>query len=151
MCFMLFASLAVQTQAEAPPVTVSQGLLLLIALIAIFGVEVYATGFVAKKLDIFDANYGKALWAALLKNVIFGTAAYLLNNYLMQVPEVPSLVLVGAVTPVVVYKLVFQSTVGQAIKLWIAVLVVEVAVGFALVYGAMSLGAWLNQKFSLTM
>jgi hypothetical protein len=151
MGMLLFASLAAQAQAEVPPVTVTQGLLLLIAIIAIFGVEVYATGFVAKKLDIFDANYGKALWAALLKNVLFGAAAYLLNNYLMQVPEVPTLVLVGAVTPVVVYKLVFQSTVGQAIKLWIAVLVVEVAVGFALVYGAMSLGAWLNQKFNLTM
>ena len=150
MRFPLFASLLVQTQAEDPPVTASQGLLLLIALIALFGVEVYATGFVAKKLDIFDANYGKALWAALLKNVIFGAAAYLPSTYFV-IPELPALILLGAVTPVVVYKLVFQSTVRQAVLLWIAVLLVVLVVGFALALGAMSLGAWLNQKFNLTM
>jgi hypothetical protein len=57
-------SLNLTTQADPLTLGVSQYLLLSIAVIAIFGIEVVATGYVAKQSDIFDANYGKALWAA---------------------------------------------------------------------------------------
>jgi hypothetical protein len=108
-------------------------LLLSIAVIAVFGVAVFATGFVAKKLDIFDANYGKALWAALLKNGIFWGAAYLLSRYIPMAPR--ELVLVLA----------------QATLIWISVLLVELVVGFTLVYIALAVGANLDQRFDLAI
>ncbi|UCG86735.1 MAG: hypothetical protein JSW71_23040 [Gemmatimonadota bacterium] len=141
----------ITTQVTPPPLGVSQSLLLGIAVIALFGVEVFATGLAAKKLDVFDANYGKALWAAVLKNGILAGAAYLLSRYVPESHRIPALILVGTLAPIVVYKLVFESTIAQAVLIWIAVLLVVSVAGIALVYGALSLGATLDERFDLVV
>ncbi|UCD25207.1 MAG: hypothetical protein JSW51_04600 [Gemmatimonadota bacterium] len=137
------------TQTEQVSLGISQSLLLGIAVIAIFGIEVFATGFVAKRLDIFDANYGKALWAALLKNGISLALAYLFGRYISDAQRIPVLMIVGVIAPIIVYKLVFESTFAQAGLIWIAVLLVELLLGVALVYGALSIGASLDERFDL--
>jgi hypothetical protein len=47
------------------------------------------------------------------------------------------------------YKMVFESTLAQAALIWIVVLLVECVVGFTLAYGAVSLGARLDERFDL--
>jgi len=57
------------TVSTFPPVTVSQGLLLGIAVIALFGLQVLVAGLTAKKLGVFDVGYARALWASVVVNV----------------------------------------------------------------------------------
>lgn len=137
------------TQTSPDSLGVSQALLLGIVVIVVFGISVFATGFTAKKLDIFDATYGKALWAAVLKNAIFWGTAYLLNTFVPSPPREAVLILAATVVPIVIYKLVFEATLTQAILIWIAVLLVELVVGFALVYSALAAGAILDERFDL--
>lgn len=143
--------LLIMTQTAPVSLSVSQYLLLSIGVIAVFGVEVFATGLVAKKLRIFDANYGKALWAAVLKNGILGIVAYLLSRYTPDAPRLPVLFLVGTVAPITIYKLVFESTIAQATLIWIFVLLIESVAGTALVYAALSIGAILDERFNLVI
>jgi len=138
-------------QADPVSLGISQYLLVSIAAIAIFGIEVFATGFVAKKLGVFDVNYGRALWAALLKNGIFLLLAYVLNPYIPEAQLIPVLILVGTLAPITVYKFVFESTLVQAVLIWIVVLLVECVAGVALVYGALSVGASLDERFNLVI
>lgn len=145
----VFACTLFTTQDTPVALGISQALLLGIVLIAVFGVEVFATGLVAKKLAVFDANYGKALWAAVLKNGIFAGASYLLDRYVPDAPRIAVLIPLATVAPIIIYKLVFESTVAQAALIWILVLLVEGVVAFVLVYAAMSLGATLDERFDL--
>jgi hypothetical protein len=144
-------ALTIAAQAEVSPEPFSQYLLIRIAVIAVFGTEVLATGLAAKRLGVFDANYGKALGSAILKNAVFWSAAYVLVNYIPSFPHVPFLVLLGACAPIAIYKLVFDCTMSQAVLIWIAVLVVELVAGFLLVYGAIALGAHLDERFDLAI
>lgn len=142
-------SLAV-VQADSFEPSVSQTLLLGIAVIAIFGLEVFTTGFVARKLRIEDASYGRALWASVLKNVTVAVLAYLSGRYVGAIsPEVGLLVL-GAVVPMVMYKLVFESTLGQAVLIWIAVLAIDMIAAVSLLYGALTIGERLDRRFRLS-
>jgi hypothetical protein len=61
------------------------------------------------------------------------------------------LVLAGTVAPIIIYKLVFEATLAQATLIWISVLLVELVVGFTLVYIALAVGANLDQRFDLAI
>ena len=130
-------------QAE-PEFSVTQALLLVLAILLIFVTSIVATGFLAKKLSVFDANYGTAAWATVLKYVISAIGVAVMSNYLTVGPAT-SLVIVNVLLPIVIYKLVFQSTVVQAVLLWLGVLAVEVVAAVALIFGALSLGAYLDK------
>jgi hypothetical protein len=54
---------------QATEPSVSQALLLGIALVLLFPISVYSTGYAAKKLNVLDACYTEALWATVFKNV----------------------------------------------------------------------------------
>jgi len=138
---------AVAAQATEAPVSLSQSLLLSIAVILLFAVQVYTTGFTAKKVEVFDVSYGRALWAAVLVNV----SSILIQAILVELLGLPQLlaVLVLIVAPVFIFKLVFTSTFRQAILIWVAVLAVGVVAGIALVAVALSLGSWLDTRFDL--
>lgn len=127
--------------------SVSQVLLLLIVVILMFGVSIFTTGFVAKRLDVFDADYTKAAWATVFKNVgaVACAAAY---GYVERFP-VLFLLIIAVFVPILVYKLVFAATVVQAIIIWIAVVIVEVVVGAILVGLALALGGWLDEKYGV--
>ncbi len=134
---------AVLAQAE-PEISVTQAMLLVLAILLIFVTSAFATGFLAKKLSVFDANYGKAAWATVLKYVISATGVAVIGNYLTVGPTT-SLVIVNVLLPIVIYKIVFQSTIVQAVLLWLAVLAAEVVAAVALVFGALSLGEYLDR------
>ena len=130
-------------QAE-PEISVTQALLLVLAILLIFVTSIVATGFLAKRLSVFDANYGKAAWATVLKYVISATGVAVMSNYLNVGPAL-AFGVVNVLLPIVIYKLVFQSTVVQAVLLWLAVLAVEVVTAVVLIFGALSLGAYLDK------
>lgn len=148
ICTLLpYDATAVATQATDPPVSLSQSLLLSIAVIVLFAVQVYTTGFTARKVNVFDMSYGRALWATVLVNV----SSILIQAVLVELLGLSQLLAVPVLiaAPVFVFKLVFTSTVRQAILIWVAVLAVGVLVSIALVAVALSLGSWLDTRFDL--
>jgi hypothetical protein len=137
------------TMATAPAVTVSQSLLLGIAVIALFGMQVLVTGLTAKKLDVFDVSYARALWASVVVNASSVACRWLVlatSGFSQIVP-----ILLAVTVPVVSYKLVFSCTLKQAILIWVAVLMVGTLAGAVLVLGALWMGSWLDMKFNLPM
>jgi hypothetical protein len=133
---------------QATEPSVSQALLLGIALVLLFPISVYSTGYAAKKLNVLDAGYTEALWATVFKNVSAVVALALFSSYLFPHPAA-TLLLVGAVFPVVIYWRVFLSTIRQAAAIWLIVVVVEVAAGVCLVLGAILFGGWLDERYDL--
>ena len=142
--------LAAFAQEETVDVSLTQALLLGIVYALLFGITVLTTGLIAKRLKIDEASYTQALWATVF-NSIGSTAGAALLGGLAGLPAGPVLLLVGAVLPVIIYKLVFQSTWMQAAVIWIVVLLVVAAAGVALVLAAMSLGAWLDSKLDMPL
>jgi hypothetical protein len=134
-------------QAEAPAISLSQTLLVGIALVVLFPIGVYTIGLMARRLAVEDAGFPEAIWAIVLINVGSGIASAVFTG--LGVPAGLTLLVVIAVFPVVVIKLVYSSTVGQAALMWLAVGIVEVVCGVILVFGAMSLGEWLDQRYDL--
>jgi hypothetical protein len=134
-------------QAEAPAISLSQTLLVGIALVVLFHIGVYTIGLMARRLAVEDAGFPEAIWAIVLINVGSGIASAVFTG--LGVPAGLTLLVVIAVFPVVVIKLVYSSTVGQAALMWLAVGIVEVVCGVILVFGAMSLGEWLDQRYDL--
>ena len=147
---MEISLLAALAQEEAVDVSLSQALLIGIAYILIFGISVFTAGLTAKRLDIFDVGYSQALWATVFKNVGSLGGVALLGG-VPAIPVGPVLILVVAVLPIIVYRLVFQSTLLQAVIVWIVVLAAEVIAALVLVTAAMALGAWLDSKFDMPL
>jgi hypothetical protein len=139
----------VLVQADSTSISVSQALLLSIALILLFAVQVYTAGITARKLDVFDVSYGRALWAT----VLVGVSSIVIQALFVELLALSQFVMVLALmaVPVLIYRLVFTCTVKQAIVIWIVVVAVGLLAGIALVLGALSLGAWLDSKFDLPM
>jgi hypothetical protein len=144
---LLYDATAVAAQSTDPPVSLSQSLLLSIAVILLFAVQVYTTAFTARKVRVFDVSYGRALWATVLVNV----SSILIQGVLVELLGLSQLlaVLVLIAVPVFIFKLVFTSTVRQAALIWVAVLAVGVLAAIALVAVALSLGSWLDTRFDL--
>jgi hypothetical protein len=140
------SNLMMLQQAAAAPVTVVQALLLAIALLLVFPVSIGATGFMAKKIFDTDEVYIEALWATVFKNVGFLVVAALLGGALGLPPEF-ALIIAGVGLPIVIYKIVYSSTVAQASLIFIGVIAVELVVGSALVVGALLAGAWLDSNY----
>lgn len=143
------ALLGTLAQEETADVSLTQALLLGIAYVLLFGISVLATGLVAQRLKILDAGYAQALWATVFKSMGSIGAIALLG--VSAIPPGPLLALVVALLPVIIYKLVFQSTFVQAVLLWIVVLVVEAAAAVVLVVAALGLGAWLDAKLDMPL
>lgn len=133
---------------QATEPSVSQTLLLGIALVLLFPISVYSTGYAAKKLNVLEAGYAEALWATVFKNVSAVGALAVFGSYLSP-PPAATLLLVGVVFPVVIYWRVFLSTIRQATVIWLIVVVVEVVAGTCLVLGAILFGTWLDEMYDL--
>ena len=133
----------------SPTVTISQGLLLGIAVIALFGLQVFVTGLTAKKLCVFDVGYARALWASVVVNASSIPCQWLVLQISGFAQIVP--ILLAVAVPVVIYKLVFTCTLKQAVLIWVVVLTVGALAGVALVLGALWTGSWLDVKFNLPM
>jgi hypothetical protein len=142
--------LAAFAQEETADVSLTQALLLGIVYALLFGISVLTTGLTAKRLKIVDADYTQALWATVF-NAIGSTVGAALFGGVVGLPAAPVLFLVGAVLPVIIYKLVFQATWMQAAVIWIVVLLVVAVAAIGLVVAAMSLGAWLESKLDMPL
>jgi hypothetical protein len=123
------------TQAQPNPSDVVQGLI--IAFLIIFIFDVFVTGFTAKKIENIHApSYSKAFLATLLKNMLSWAGLAFMGLYLGANPIVV-LVVVLALIPTVVYKLVFSSTMGEALVIAIVVLGVESLVGVSITFSGL--------------
>lgn len=128
--------------------SVSQSLLLGIAVILLFPISVYTAGYTAKKIDVYEAGYTQAVWATVFKNVSTVAGLAVLSG-LLSLPAPLSLLLIGVLLPIVIYRQVFLSTIRGAIKIWLVVLAVEVVAGTCLVLAAVLFGHWLDEKYDL--
>jgi hypothetical protein len=142
--------LAAFAQEETADVSLTQALLLGVVYALLFGISVLITGWIARRLKIVDAGYGQALWATVFKNIGSVGGVTLLSG-VAGLPTGPVLAIVVAVLPIIIYKLVFQSTLAQAALIWIVVLVVEAAAAVLLVLAALGLGAWLDSKLDMPL
>ncbi len=122
-------------QAQPDPTNVLQGLFL--AFLIIFVFDVFVAGFTAKKIENIHApSYSKAFFATLLKNMMSWAGLAFMGLYLGANPIVV-LVVVLALIPTVVYKLVFSSTMGEALVIAIVVLGVEGLVGMSITFSGL--------------
>jgi hypothetical protein len=135
---------------EITDVSLTQALLLGIVYALLFGITVLTTGLTAKRLKIVDADYAQALWATVFNNIGSVGGVALLSG-VAGLPPGPVLLLVGAVLPVIIYKLVFQATLAQAAVIWVVVLLVVALAAVGLVVAAMSLGAWVESKLDMPL
>jgi hypothetical protein len=142
--------LAAFAQEETADVSLTQALLLGIVYALLFGITVLTTGLTAKRLKIVDADYAQALWATVFNNIGSVGGVALLSG-VAGLPPGPVLLLVGAVLPVIIYKLVFQATLAQAAVIWVVVLLVVALAAVGLVVAAMSLGAWVESKLDMPL
>jgi hypothetical protein len=133
-------------QADTTTVTIVQVLLVAIALLLVFPVSIGATGFMAKKIFKTEEVYIEALWATVFKGVGFATCSAVLAGMLGMAPELV-LILAGVILPIIIYKIVYSSTVVQASLIYLGVIAVELVAGTALVLGALAVGAWLDARY----
>ena len=120
--------------------SLTQQALIGLGLIVVFVCSIITANITAKKIAVPEADGLQALLAIVLKNIGFGLSVAVG----MQVPAIPPMLffILGAVVfPVAIYKLVFSSTVPQAIKIWIVVLIVEGLVGVGIVVGILNMGS----------
>ncbi len=142
--------LAAFAQEETADVSLTQALLLGVVYALLFGISVLITGLAARRVKVVDAGYALALWATVFKNIGSVGGVALLSG-VVGLSMGPVLVVVAAIIPIIVYKLVFQSTWVQAVLIWIVVLLVEAVAATLLALGAMSLGAWLDSKLDMPL
>ncbi len=142
--------LAAFAQEETADVSLTQALLLGVVYALLFGISVLITGLAARRLNVVDAGYALALWATVFKS-IGSVGGVVLLSRVAGVPTGAVLVVVAAVIPIIVYKLVFQSTWVQAVLIWIVVLLVEAVAAVLLALAAMSLGAWLDSRLDMPL
>jgi len=98
----------------------------------------FITGFVARRLRIEDATFPtflQALWATFLRDVAIALSFQVLYSYL-GVPLGVSLLVAAGALPVVVHKLVFETSLTRAGLLWLMVAPAEAVVAGALGGGA---------------
>ena len=145
---MAFLVRHVLMQSPVTEASVSQSLLLGIALVLLFPISVYTAGRVAKRIDVFEASYSEALWATVFKNVSAFVGVAVLSNSL-SLPLHLTFPLVAAVFPIVIYRQVFLSTIRQAATIWLVVLAVEIVAGTCLVLAAVLFGHWLDERYDL--
>lgn len=100
-----------------------------------FVAAVFITGFVARRLRIEDATYARALGATFLRDVAFALSFQVLSVYL-GLPTAASLLVAAGALPVVVHKLVFETSLTRAGLLWLIVAPAEAVVGGILLGGA---------------
>ena len=104
---------------------------LVLGILITFLCSAITAGFVAKRLDVREADYSKAVLATFAKN-LFGISALFLGWYL-QMHLIALIVLAGALVPIVVYRLVLGAAWPQAMMIWFVVSVVEVMALFGVV------------------
>jgi hypothetical protein len=136
-------------QAEAPEISLSQTLLLGIALVLLFPIGVYTIGSMAKRLDVEDPEFTQAVWATVIINLGTGLVSGILIG--LGLPVGLALFIVLVAFPVTVIKLVYSSTVVQAVLIWIVVGIVEGVCAVALLFGALGLGEWLDERYDLPL
>ncbi len=124
-------ALTLLQEAEAPrPSTILQAIWL--GLFIVFVFSVFASGFTAKKIENLHApSYAKAFGATFMKNIL-GLTALAIFAFYFQAPISLSLAIAAGVVPIIIYKLVFDASWGEATIIWLAALIVEVGVGYLL-------------------
>ena len=133
---MLSTTLFALAQAAEQPKasTIVQTMILVVVVTFVFSVIV--TKFVAKAANVPDATFGKAFLATIFKNMA-GWGSLVFLGLAPGMSPIFTIAFAFALVPVLVYKAVFGSEWMQAFVIWIAVFVIELGVGYAILGEAM--------------
>jgi hypothetical protein len=113
-----------------------------LGLIILFFVAVFVTGFTAKKIEnLHNPTYAKAFIAQLLIGPL-SAAGLALFGFYFQLPMIAALAIAYTFIPIILYKIVFDTSWGEAAIIWIVVTVVMAGVTYLLtLVGLLSLAA----------
>ncbi len=138
---MTLVPLLTQAQSQPSVSTILQGIMVAILIIFVFSVG--STLFITKKINnISEPTFGKAFLATILKNMLF-LPVFLIGLTLEGMPPLAAFGIAALIVPMLVYKIVYGCMWREALVVWLAVFVVEGAVGYGLTLaGMMSLEAF---------
>ena len=138
---MTLVPLLAQAQSQPSVSTILQGIMVAILIIFVFSVG--STLFITKKINnISEPTFGKAFLATILKNMLF-LPVFLIGLTLEGMPPLAAFGIAALIVPMLVYKIVYGCMWREALVVWLAVFVVEGAVGYGLTLaGMMSLEAF---------
>ncbi len=138
---MTLVPLLAQAQSQPSVSTILQGIMVAILIIFVFSVG--STLFITKKINnISQPTFGKAFLATILKNMLF-LPVFLIGLTLEGMPPLAAFGIAALIVPMLVYKIVYGCMWREALVVWLAVFVVEGAVGYGLTLaGMMSLEAF---------
>ena len=138
---MTLVPLLAQAQSQPSVSTILQGIM--VGMLIIFVFSVGSTLFITKKINnISEPTFGKAFLATILKNMLF-LPVFLIGLTLEGMPPLAAFGIAALIVPMLVYKIVYGCMWREALVVWLAVFVVEGAVGYGLTLaGMMSLEAF---------
>jgi uncharacterized membrane protein len=113
-----------------------------LGMVILFLVSVFVTGFTAKKIEnLHHPTYVKAFVAQFLIGPLSLAALAVFGLY-FQLPFIVALAIAYTFIPIVLYKIVFDSSWGEAAIIWIVVTVVMAGVTYLLtLVGVLSFAA----------
>jgi len=134
--------LALIQTAESSPRASSIAQAIGLGMVIVFVFSVIASGFAAKRIENLHApTYSKAFLATMLKNLV-GLTAFFVFGLFFQAPWYVAMGVAWGLVPIFIYKIVFDSSYGEATIIWLVATIVEVGVGYLLtVVGLVSLAA----------